>query len=209
MRDPKIIADLERQLENAARTIPHVVQSEDQQAFQIGVSFHLAAMRCGEVRVIDGTSVMATSPMIVNYAFAIELYLKSLLIASNGARRGHNLEELFRRLRDADREEIERRYEALGGRTPTQLAGDLASYARAFEEWRYIFETKRRIAIAAYSLYDLARACFFVIGERNPSWGSKATRGIISQAPDDESIAFISLGGGAMLRARPPKKGGA
>lgn len=200
MIDPKIVAKLERLLQEAEKTILPGVQAQDQQAFQTGFSFHIAALRCGEVRRIGTVDVMVSSPMIVNFAFAIELYLKSLLLSSNGNRRGHDLEDLFSRLKDTDREEIEKRFETLSGRTSKDLAADLTVYRRAFEEWRYIYETNRRTKIAVYSLADLARSCFLVISERNVNWANQVVRDLLSDEPPTDSVAIISLGGGVMLR---------
>ncbi|TPM11278.1 hypothetical protein FJ960_00530 [Mesorhizobium sp. B2-3-11] len=201
MRDPKVIAKLEKMAAEAAKSIPSGVQPEDQQAFNIGASFHIAALRCGESRKLAGKIQSPTSPMIVNFAFAIELYFKSLLIASNGTRRGHDLQVLFNSLRDTDRQEIEKRFEALNGRDAKQLADDLASYARAFEEWRYLFETRRVMPIAVYSLSDLARVCFLMINERHPGWADEATVVTLSPAPDDKIVCIINLSGGVMVRA--------
>ncbi|MER9164419.1 hypothetical protein [Mesorhizobium sp. M0715] len=200
MIDPKVIAKLEAEAEAAAKKIKGVVHLADIAAFHAANGFHIAAIRCGESRVVAGEIQSPVQPMIVNYAFAIELYLKSLLIASNAAQRGHKLDELFAKLRVTDREDIEKNFEIINGRNAQLLADDLRSYARAFEEWRYLFESRRETRIAVYSLADLARACFLTISERNDGWANDSVKKTLSTAAEKAGVTVISLGGGVMVR---------
>jgi len=80
---------------------PQGPASRDQQAFLIGVDFHEAAIRAGTtVTDPDGAPVPTICPMIVSYAFAAELYLKSLLNVGSGLgpAKAHKLKVLFGRL---------------------------------------------------------------------------------------------------------------
>lgn len=203
MMDPKLIADLEARADEVAKNLPKAAQAKDQAAFQNAAGFHIAALRCAEPRTVAGMVQLPTPAMIANFAFAIELYFKSFLFASNGSPWGHNLQELFRRLSNIDTAEVEKRFEVLSGRNAQALAADLASYAKAFEEWRYIFESSREIRIAVYSMADLARACFLILSERNQGWANESVQQTLSPEPKEPTLGVLSLGGGVMLRTAP------
>jgi hypothetical protein len=77
---------------------PQGPAAQDQQAFLIGIDFHEAAIRAGvEVKDPEGAPIVALCPMIVSYAFAVELYLKALASLGTGRPpiKGHKLHVLF------------------------------------------------------------------------------------------------------------------
>ncbi len=94
-------------------------------------------------------SVVAPSPLRVNAAFAIELFIKSLnshwevdesyAVTTEPNVRGHKLAELFEKLPEAVRDEIETRF--IGSMPITEL---LTLYSSTFEIERYGFELQSR-----------------------------------------------------------------
>ena len=107
-------------------------------------------------------SVMSV-PAVVNAAFALELYLKSLNIewqvadpATLGDRKswlesrkslqtGHAPSKLFGALDQKIRSEFEQKYqEQHQGLSRTTLEQSIASYDGIFQDWRYIFEGRAK-----------------------------------------------------------------
>jgi hypothetical protein len=110
----------------------------DQQTFLQGLDFHEAAVRCA-IRQIDegGAATAVLCPMIVCFAFAIELYFKSLITTGT---KGHGLDVLFKKLSSPIQKKIQEAYKSRTGRNHKMLEGDLQKLAGAFADWRYIFE---------------------------------------------------------------------
>ncbi len=106
-------------------------------AFQAAQSFHTVGMRC--LHPEPGLSI-EPFPMIVNIAFACELYLKVGLIASGLNAAGHDLDILFRRLPQSDQEQIETIYDAEAKQDHIPLRNTLPEIGKAFVEWRYAYE---------------------------------------------------------------------
>lgn len=86
-------------------------------------------------------------PMIVNLAFASELYIKAMLAFSNisynfRGSAGHNLEQLFNQLPSAVKKNV--MDYVLGNSHTLNFNFDtfLHSIATAFNDWRYWFENK-------------------------------------------------------------------
>jgi hypothetical protein len=108
---------------NVHAPTPQGPAARDQQAFLIGVSFHEAALRAGTTtNDRDGIPVDAVCPMIVCYAFASELYLKSLI---SSAINNHRLDVLYKRIEPQIRNQIASAYKARTGREQRDLEGDL------------------------------------------------------------------------------------
>src|ERR1700683_3432666 len=83
---------------------PQGPAAKDQQAFLMGVNFREAALRAAAVhRDLAGAPVVALCPMIVCYAFAAELYLKSLVQRPS---KKHRLNVLFQQLDIQSRKDI-------------------------------------------------------------------------------------------------------
>lgn len=79
----------------------------------------------------------APIPGIVCLAFAIELALKSLLLADKNQSGGHKLDELFGKLNPSAQAEVIRRV----GLNEEAFLQELKTVANAFVDWRYIYET--------------------------------------------------------------------
>jgi len=108
---------------NVHAPTPQGPAARDQQTFLIGVSFHEAALRAGTTtNDRDGIPVDAVCPMIVCYAFASELYLKSLI---SSAINNLRLDVLYKRIEPQIRNQIASAYKARTSREQRDLEGDL------------------------------------------------------------------------------------
>lgn len=176
-------------------------KSSDQVIFDVGTSFHEAAMRCAHpIQNPDGTQSTPTSPMICCFAFASELYLKSLLHGSNA--RGHNLSTLFGRLSSDDRQGVADRYEALTERKLPQLRRDIDCMADAFVNWRYIYE-KSSAKIPVHRLATISRSFYQHLRNVRPQWTvNPHTNERINLPVQGDVASTIYMGGGIMVRAR-------
>ena len=173
----------------------------DQVVFDVGTSFHEAAMRCSHrVQNPDGSVSTPTSPMICCFAFAAELYLKSLLHGSNA--RGHDLSKLFQRLSSVDRRGIATQYETLTERKLPLLRQDIEGMAKAFVDWRYIYE-KSSAKIPVHRLASIARSIYNHVRIARPQWSVKPfLHERIDLALSGEVASTIYVGSGVMVRAR-------
>jgi hypothetical protein len=75
--------------------------------------------------------------MIVCYAFAIELYLKSLIQQNL---KSHDITVLYGKINSPTRKTIAEAYKTRTGRNQRQLEHDLQHMNNAFMDWRYVFE---------------------------------------------------------------------
>ncbi|MCJ2045577.1 hypothetical protein MKK58_13690 [Methylobacterium sp. J-078] len=123
------------------------------------------------------------APIVVNSAFASEIFLKCLIRLESGqTARGHHLDALFARLHPATRQEIDAlwregivrkeqatlRIEAAMGITiPRKLQDCLAAGGRAFEATRYLYEGDGKVR---FVLTDLPKMLHEVILARRPEW---------------------------------------
>jgi hypothetical protein len=177
---------------------PQGPASENQQAFLIGLDFHEAALRAGlEIYDPAGVPITALCPMIVSYAFAAELYLKSL---AGSAIKNHRLNVLYGRLSDQIRDDIAAFYQARTGRGPRDLEGDLRAFAVAFTDWRYVFEGHGQ-QLRVNLLVAFTRAVFETIRLRRPAWEVSSYRdGRIRAAEETPTMTVVNLGGGTFLQ---------
>lgn len=172
-----------------------------QVAFDAALSFHDGAKRCAEPRPtgVENQIQSPTAPMICCYAFACELYLKSIL--KHGKDRGHDLSILFNRLDLKEKNLIALEYEKLTGRDKTKLKQDIDAFANAFVEWRYLHE-KGKVRLAVHRLAQFALSLFRFVRSIHPEWEVKAhTLAWIEHPLPDEILGQISMGGGIQVRA--------
>lgn len=95
----------------------------------------------------------AMSPFVVNIAFAIELFIKTLSIQHDKKLHGHEIKKLFKKLPGAAKDEIDHHLRRLctssqwadGIKTMEGLRDVLEEVDTAFVDWRYLHEepTKR------------------------------------------------------------------
>jgi hypothetical protein len=133
----------------------------------------------------DDPHVLA--PTLVNVAFAVEMYLKCLLMMRGKSyprgRDGHNLKKLFDGLAKKDRTAIEGKYNVVVSKNPRLqlmrktipttnlgLSTLLIDSAEVFCEWRYVFEIGVKKGVLG--LGDFAAALRQHIREIDPklSW---------------------------------------
>ena len=110
-------------------------------AFTNGMLFHRASQRCSEQRQITGEKYeMLVQPAIVSLAFAVELYLKAIILKGSGKPgRGHDLKELFGTIPSPDRADILAKFVEIDlGEHDFQA--ELSDAALTFNSWRYAHE---------------------------------------------------------------------
>jgi HEPN domain-containing protein len=110
----------------------------------------------------------ATSPIITNGCFSIELYLKSVLLSGRVTGWGHKLSDLYSKLTESQRGAAEALYRAsrsddghFDGKTFEKVIEMLSC---GFEEWRYLHEktltgvvSVRSVLLACSIVGELAR----------------------------------------------------
>jgi hypothetical protein len=177
---------------------PQGPAARDQQAFLMGVSFHEAALRAAtEHRDVTGAPVTALCPMIVCYAFAAELYLKSLIPQPN---KKHRLNVLFRDIDTASRRDIATAYHNRTGRDLRTLEDDLKTMASAFMDWRYVFEGEGQ-QLRLNLLVAFTKAVYESVKSRRPSWEIRAYQDGRCLADEDKPTMTVkNLGGGAFIQ---------
>ncbi|MDI1363519.1 MAG: hypothetical protein PSX79_01390 [bacterium] len=181
---------------------PQGPAGRDQQAFLLAVEFHESAIRAFDTTVApNGKPICATIPGIVSYAFAAELYLKSLAGVGTGPGpiKGHRLNILYARLDGGVRAEIANRFQRRTGRGPGDLAKDLQDFGQVFQEWRYVYEgdglqVRVNLLVAfTQGLFETARSIF-------PDWAVDPWQEDRFRAmPDQPSMTMVNLGGGTFL----------
>ncbi|MDF0541078.1 hypothetical protein PX699_01885 [Sphingobium sp. H39-3-25] len=112
-----------------------VIGQKERLAFHQANCFHEAALRCRYPE-----SHVQIAPMIVNFAFACEIYIKLLLMTNETPTRGHHLGRLFEQLPMETSESIERLYEEGGAANDLPLRATLDEIGDAFVDWRYQYE---------------------------------------------------------------------
>jgi hypothetical protein len=117
-----------------------------------------------ELRNRGADKPMVVAPFIVNAAFSVELYLKTLHFAATGASsREHRLIELYDALPEASRNEIAaraRRVAAEHGENPdVQFRDLLAMINEAFVTWRYVYELERTETVHLQQTMLVMHAC--------------------------------------------------
>jgi hypothetical protein len=177
---------------------PQGPAARDQQAFLMGVSFHEAALRgATEHRDATGAPVVALCPMIVCYAFAAELYLKSLILRPI---KNHRLNVLFRELDTPSRKNIAAAYKRRTGRDQRAFEDDLKTMAGAFMDWRYVFEGEGQ-QLRVNLLVAFTKAVYESVKSRRPSWEITAYQdGRLLADEHKPTMTVKNLGGGTFIQ---------
>jgi hypothetical protein len=175
---------------------PQGPAAKDQQSFLIGIDFHEAALRAGlEIRDPQGAPIAALCPMIVCYAFAAELYLKSL---SRTTIKNHRLNVLYHHLDDPTRERIAKVYQARTGRS-RDLEDDLRAFSQAFKDWRYIFEGQGQ-QLRVNLLIAFTKSVYETIRQVQPTWAVRPHQHERLLADQERpTMTVANLGGGTFL----------
>ena len=112
-------------------------------------------------------------PFVVNSAFALELYLKTLIHANGGdvPRNEHRLTNLFKLLPSGVQQRIEQMTVEHRNRYAPTTAGTfaerLAPISTAFVRWRYAYEHDRLELVVPHSVILLLAACHYVCREQS------------------------------------------
>ena|SRR5208283_5428495 len=176
---------------------PQGPAARDQQAFLIGIDFHEAALRA-ELGVRDpaGAPLVALCPMIVCYAFAAELYLKSLATI---AIKNHRLNVLYGHLNAPIRETIAVLYRNRTGRGSRDLGEDLRTFAAAFVDWRYIFEGHGQ-QLRVNLLVAFTKAVYEAIRLLRPAWTVRPYQDERLRTDQERpTMTVANMGGGTFL----------
>jgi len=90
---------------------------------------------------------MSLVPFIVNASFSIELYLKTLHAIEGRSEKGHSLVKLYGKLEDGTKSIIKSSASDVSKYYDQEEVGEFEKYIqnldRAFEQWRYAYETKK------------------------------------------------------------------
>jgi len=185
------------------RTAAALVKVDPEEVFIWGVAFAKVAHRIKMdfVKMLggSGTSTANTytgshlnliTPMAVNSAFSLELFLKCLHLENSGIiPQIHDLQKLFEGITLVQQLQIEKHYHALlkqagraKGKTsgppggpqidPFDLRASLAEQKDAFEDFRYLFEKKKRFTITWVD--TIAEAAKRTIIDSHPHWSKHA-----------------------------------
>jgi hypothetical protein len=122
--------------------------------------WHAAERNFEQRRIGPRQFKMPLVPAVVSAAFSVELGIKAFLLSSGAPSRGHDLAELFGKLPEELRARL-----AAATAAGDSFESSLGLVARAFEEWRYIYEVShaeidigflRALADAMYLELDAA-----------------------------------------------------
>lgn len=105
----------------------------------IAKGFLLAAKRCFEQRQLQMGQIQAPIvPGVVCTTFSIELSLKAVLIIESKIVKGHELDELYKKLSPDSKLVLQKKLSL----SQSDLQNKLAEVSKVFEKWRYIYESE-------------------------------------------------------------------
>lgn len=156
---------------------------DPKRVFDVGWSFSRAAALLVERYTADGEHYFL-APLVVNSAFAVEVYLKCLLLVEGkGQVRGHKLRALFDTLDPAHRERIKTYYDEDVAAKPYvkrieagipdmkfEVEAVLDAAGDAFVDWRYLLYEERGYTRRYYGFEELGDSVERLILELNPGW---------------------------------------
>ena len=107
-----------------------------------------------------------TSPFIVNGAFAIELYIKTIYTLCKNPQRGHHLIKLYegldKQVKDVIticEQQLQENYDLSEG---ANIRTCLEALSKAFEQWRYLYEHERlqvQVQEIRFSMHVFGETC--------------------------------------------------
>jgi hypothetical protein len=112
----------------------------------------------------------ATAPFVVNAAFSIEIYLKTLRSMSGETKKkkSHSLldlyDELGHEVKDAIAAKAIEHYREFGLSSPQGYREHVAHLSNAFETWRYIYEDESFVAVNIMPLIFVMKVLHEVCG---------------------------------------------
>jgi len=139
-------------------------------AFNLALAFHNSADKLVDwlKSTYDGQRTPPEAcAVVVNYSFAAELYLKSILYKENGEKKarmlGHKLSDLFERMSDPSKAALRHQRAPFKWdckeleREEFSIEHTLTQYESAFVEYRYLFEDKNKGVSG--SIEGIMKAC--------------------------------------------------
>ncbi|HML35945.1 MAG TPA: hypothetical protein PKA19_00765 [Bacillota bacterium] len=101
-------------------------------------AFYIGYCRCNEQRILGPNRFeWPVAPVIVNAAFACEIYLKVLNQIAGKEMKGHHLDVLYDALPRDEQDKIRKELKLI-----TSVFNEkLKKISNSFVDWRYIFET--------------------------------------------------------------------
>ena len=130
-------------------------------------AFYQAGSRCeANIELAPRRATCPSNPVIVNYAFALELYLKLILVISEKSfSKIHLLNDLFAEIPAPAQDILCRKF--LGGKQKLEyLLAEMADY---FRFHRYEYEYEHEGYVRNYrNLREVAEALYNTIGELRP-----------------------------------------
>lgn len=181
--------------------IPKGDRERPQSMFDSAMSFHEVALRASTpIRTSENSIIAPATPSIVCFAIANELYLKSLIMhAAGSAPRTHDLQDLFDKVPQTIRAEIEAEYNTSTREFGRLFASDLPRIRDAFR-WRYAFEAENS-SLPQGAVAMIARALFVVIHRAKPEWAVSSYQAQrLAEVPPGLVIHIENIGGGVMMR---------
>ena len=150
-----------------------------------GRRFQIASAYLARGEAADGITLPTQDTGLVNLAFSLELYFKSLLLLESGRLQpGHSLYKLFHKISSAGQQRIAMLFEQtretdpywirLTTQFPTtthtyELEAVLKNLSNVYTNLRYFYEGKG-LPIVLFGIAPLAVATRLAIVEINPAW---------------------------------------
>mgnify|MGYP001578310399 FL=1 len=118
-----------------------------------------------------GQRIFPVRAVVVTSAFAIELYLKCLLLLTAGAiPKSHKLVDLYDALPNEVKHLAREKYHVIAPKEG-ELRDALLEHNETFVEWRYIFERQdREFSLRFKPLLDAATALYDTTFSFRPEW---------------------------------------
>jgi hypothetical protein len=133
----------------------HKEVTKVQAMFRQALSFSTTAAHLHRTDLLKAPrNGLSLAPFVVNSAFAVELYLKTLHEIGGTSIRGHELLDLYDKLSDATRNVVIKHALANGKNfgapvtTADQFRTFVAEINNSFVEWRYCYETGKTGAVS-------------------------------------------------------------
>ena len=139
------------------------MNNTDKQNLYIEANVFYELAECGRNNIPENKSIETYIPYIVNMTFAIELFLK-LLLLDNGKTIGelkdigHNIYSLYNALKDTQKKEI---YQKFKRPLIYNIPEEISNIASAFSDWRYLVLNKanhnsKKLSVKPFFIKELA-----------------------------------------------------
>lgn len=132
--------------------LPTINRNPIKDIFNQANSFYQAGSRCiADLKVNPETTISLMTPAIVSWAFALELYFKTLLKIQGLDTKGHLLDDLYQKLDEKHKSELK----TLAVAERIDLEKEIKLVNNAFIDWRYQHEKNELIHLNCGNLDKL------------------------------------------------------